>query len=759
LKVIIKKTLFYNFDTDVFMAVTECGKKITGENTTRISNKLEGFSFKIEATKINKNGQDIYQIKEIESIDSVLFSYLKNNIGHIRPTILREILIDYSEEDLINTIIENPIELTKYKYIGDAIAKKINKKWIDNFELFELSYPLAKLGLTENMLNRIFIYINNKKIKAKKYIEMFEKNPYILVDIDNVGFKTSDKIALKLGVNKKSNFRIEAAIKFSLNDTASGNGDTTISKENIYLKINELLELKIDEKFYEECLKSLIKNKEIVLLSEDFYSLKKIYEQEMFILETFSKMNKKKLIPLVENIDLYISEQEKKYHITLGEEQKQAIELLNTGVNAFALCGYAGTGKSTVSKIMLNLFTNKNILCTAVSGIATDRIRKASERPSVVMFSITNNFVRRGNKAINLDNIDVLLIDESSMVNNEQFYYILKKYENRLDKMKIILVGDNAQLPPIGPGNFFTDVVNLNLLPQVSLTTIYRQSKDMKLTTFAEAIRNGRIPSGYDGIYKDFLWYTQEVKDFWPRKKANDPTLDKDKKKNYFDIRKVIVDNYIKKVPKLYKEQQNWNDYVYDNQIITPMKRYTLGVEGINNEIQKKLADTSKKIIFGFNTFCLWDKVVHIKNKEIDTSTNPSLIRAKGSYLEKQKIFNGMLGMIVDIDTYGKKVWVYYPIEKIFCCYGMNDLKFLNLGYAITIHKSQGAEFGNIYMPMTYAHFIMLNHKLLYTAITRAKNKCTLVGEKSAFFYACKNNEKVKRISIIQINFLNFFDS
>jgi len=228
---------------------------------------------------------------------------------------------------------------------------------------------------------------------------MFEKNPYILVDIDNVGFKTSDKIALKLGVNKKSNFRIEAAIKFSLNDTASGNGDTTISKENIYLKINELLELKIDEKFYEECLKSLIKNKEIVLLSEDFYSLKKIYEQEMFILETFSKMNKKKLIPLVENIDLYISEQEKKYHITLG----------------------------TVSKIMLNLFTNKNILCTAVSGIATDRIRKASERPSVVMFSITNNFVRRGNKAINLDNIDVLLIDESSMVNNEQFYYILKK--------------------------------------------------------------------------------------------------------------------------------------------------------------------------------------------------------------------------------------------------------------------------------------------------------------------------------------------
>lgn len=759
MKVIIKKTLFYNFDTDVFMAVTECGKKITGENTTRISNKLEGFSFKIEATKINKNGQDIYQIKEIESIDSVLFSYLKNNIGHIRPTILREILIDYSEEDLINTIIENPIELTKYKYIGDAIAKKINKKWIDNFELFELSYPLAKLGLTENMLNRIFIYINNKKIKAKKYIEMFEKNPYILVDIDNVGFKTSDKIALKLGVNKKSNFRIEAAIKFSLNDTASGNGDTTISKENIYLKINELLELKIDEKFYEECLKSLIKNKEIVLLSEDFYSLKKIYEQEMFILETFSKMNKKKLIPLVENIDLYISEQEKKYHITLGEEQKQAIELLNTGVNAFALCGYAGTGKSTVSKIMLNLFTNKNILCTAVSGIATDRIRKASERPSVVMFSITNNFVRRGNKAINLDNIDVLLIDESSMVNNEQFYYILKKYENRLDKMKIILVGDNAQLPPIGPGNFFTDVVNLNLLPQVSLTTIYRQSKDMKLTTFAEAIRNGRIPSGYDGIYKDFLWYTQEVKDFWPRKKANDPTLDKDKKKNYFDIRKVIVDNYIKKVPKLYKEQQNWNDYVYDNQIITPMKRYTLGVEGINNEIQKKLADTSKKIIFGFNTFCLWDKVVHIKNKEIDTSTNPSLIRAKGSYLEKQKIFNGMLGMIVDIDTYGKKVWVYYPIEKIFCCYGMNDLKFLNLGYAITIHKSQGAEFGNIYMPMTYAHFIMLNHKLLYTAITRAKNKCTLVGEKSAFFYACKNNEKVKRISIIQINFLNFFDS
>ena len=759
MEIIIKKTLFYNLDTNVFMGITECGKKITGENTTRLGNKIEGVLFKIDAIKKKKNNQEIYQIKTIKELDSNLFLYLKNNIGGFRPLILRDILKENTEDELINLIENNPLELTKYKYIGEVVAKKIQKKWKKNIELYELSYELAKLGLTDNMLTKIYEYINSKKITAKKYIEKLENNPYILVDIDNIGFKKADQIALKMGINRKSHFRIEAAIKFVLFDTANSNGDTTIHKNVIKTKIiNDLLEIQIENSFYEECLNNLVENKDLIALNENYYSLKSIYDKEMYILETITNMNKVSLKPITKNIDKYIKEQEDFYKITLGEEQKESIKLLNSGLNAYALCGYAGTGKSTVSKIMLNLFKGKNVICSAVSGIATDRIRKASEKPSVILYYLTSPFIR-GKSKVDINKIDILLLDEASMINNEQFYFLLKRLEHRLDKIKIIFVGDKAQLPPIGPGNFFSDIIDLNLLPYVELTKIYRQSKDMKLTEFAHDIRNGKIPYGYNGIYQDFLWYPQEVRDFWSRKKANDPTLDNDKKLNYKKIRKILVDSYVSKVPKMYERQDNWKDYIYGNQIITPMKKYALGVGMINDDLQEKLSDKSKELIFGFKKFRLYDKVVQIKNKDIDTYYGMKLDRAKGSYLDKERIYNGMLGMIIDIDITAKKVWVVYPIEQFICCYSMNDLKILELGYAITIHKSQGAEFSNVYMPITYAHYIMLNNKLLYTAITRAKKKCTLVGEKSAFAFACKNNDKIKRNSIIQIKFLEYFGS
>lgn len=753
--VVIKKTLFYNQDTNVFMAITNDGEKISGENTTWLKNTIEGFKFNVKGVFKTSRGENILHFEEITLLDDTFFIYLKNNIGLMRADIIREMLEEHSEDECIAMFETNPMALTKYKYVGSAIAEKIGKKWVAQKGLYELSRPLSLLGLSDGFITRIYNYIEKKSMTSEAFLKEFYKNPYILTNVELVGFKTADVIALKMGIDKKSHFRLEAAILFALVEMGNNNGDTAISFTNLKNTTLELMSLKgIEDTFLRECLKNLIKEETVKELSDDNFALKKYYDYEMYILDFITSMNKVPLTPIVSDIDGFIEENEKSMRKTLGPEQKTAVKMMNSGVNAFALCGYAGTGKSTVSNVILNLFKERSVLGTAVSGIATDRIRKATKKPAVIMHYM---IMPTRHKKIHAKDVDVLLIDESSMVNTEQFYWLLKQFEPYKHKLKLIFVGDKAQLPPIGPGNFFTDIIDFNLIPFVELKTIYRQAPDMILTTFAEQIRNGKVPSKYDGIFKDFEFYTQDVADFWKRKKEEDKTLEADKKKNYVKIQSILVDKYVKNVPKDYTNNVYWSDYIYGNQIISPMKKYTLGVEELNLKLQDKLAKKEKEVHFGFSHFYLYDKVVHIKNKDIDCYQGLNLERAKGSYLEKERIFNGMLGMVVDIDNHSKKVYVVYPIEQIICVYNFTELQYLNLGYAVTIHKAQGAEFGNVYIPISYSHFIMLNNKLLYTAITRAKTKVTLVGEKAAFLYACKNADKIKRTSIIQINLIDFF--
>jgi len=752
-EITIKKHLYYNQETDNFLAVTGDGEKISGINTTFLKNNSEGFKFEINGFIVNQKGEDIFKIETMELKDSTFFIFLKRNIGHFRPEILREILVDYTEEQLIEVIENNHEKLADYKYLGAAITKKINEKWIEQKPLYSLSAPLSPFGLTDNLINRIYKYITFKKMYIQEFLDKFFENPYILTNVDLVGFKSADVIALKTGISRNSIFRIESALLYSFMTIADDKGDTAVHLKKLFEEVKELTDQKdLKLSLIKECLENLIKQEMVIELKDDYYSLKKLYDYETYILNFIQDLNKNSLKQLVDNVDDFIKQNETELSMTLADEQKNAIELINTGINAFALCGYAGTGKSTVSKIILNLFKGKNILCTAVSGIATDRIRKTTGQNAQIMHGILMG-------RVDVSYVDVLLIDESSMVNTEQFYHLLKKLEYKKDKIKIIFVGDKAQLPPIGPGNFFTDIIDSRLVPFIELKKIFRQSTDMILTTFAEQIRNGFVPNGYaNGIYKDFQFIKQEVKDFWTKKKtATEKELAEDKKQNQKNTRGIVCDKYKASVVKDYHKNVNWFDYVYGNQIITPMRRYELGVETLNSTLQSMLADTNKCLTFGFVKFCLYDKVVQVKNRMVETFEGLNIERAKGSVLSKRKIFNGMLGMIIDVDMVEKCFYVVYPVDGIICKYTMNDISGIELGYAITIHKAQGAEFQNVYIPMNYAHFIMLNNKLLYTAITRAKKKVTLVGETGAFAYACKTNDKVKRFTTIEaMLFFNF---
>lgn len=751
--IVIKKIMFYNIESNNFLAVTTEGEKISGINSTFLKNNSEGFKFKITGSFVTQKSEQIFKIETIELLDSNFFIFLKRNIGHFRPEILREILSIYTEEQLIDIIENDYHKLTEFKYLGTAIVKKINEKWIEQKTLYELSSPLAAFGLTDNLINRIYKYITFKKMFIKEFLDEFFINPYILTNVDLVGFKSADIIALKTGIPRDSIFRIESALLYSFNSIGDEKGDTAVNFKELVSQVKDLTEQKsLKDTIIKDCLDILIKKELVKELADNFYSLKKFYDYEEYILKFVQELRKREDKPLVNDIDNFIIKNEEELKFTLADEQKNAIELVNSGVATFALCGYAGTGKSTVSQVILNLFKGKNVLCTAISGIATDRIRKATKQNAQIMHGILMG-------KVDVSNIDVLLIDESSMVNTEQFYFLLKKFEYKKDKIKIFFIGDKAQLPPIGPGNFFTDMIDLRLVPFIELKKIFRQSPDMILTTYAEQIRNGFVPTGYaTGVYKDFQFITKEVPDFWNKKNNLDEKEFKaEKKQNQIDIRNILCEKYKVNVPKDYHKNVNWFDYVYSNQIITPMKQYELGVETINNDLQKLLANTEESVSFGFTKFCLYDKVVQTKNRMVETYEGLNIERAKGSVLSKRKIFNGMLGMVIEVDKHEKQIYVVYPVENIICKYSMTDISGLNLGYAITIHKAQGAEFHNVYIPINYAHFIMLNNKLLYTAITRAKKKVTLIGEKGAFAYACKTSDKVKRFSTIEAMFFYNF--
>jgi len=753
--IIINKIIYYNPISDFFIASTTSKEKVAGVNTTWLKEDIKGVEFNITGNYFyDKLKEKTFKIQTIELKDNSFFMFMKKNIGIIRTEILREILNEHTEEEFLKKLENEPLYFTKYKWIGKKSILNVLKKWKKVKPLYELSKPLTVLGLTNNMINRIYKYILENKTDINSFLENFNENPYILTNVDLVGFIKADEIALRMGIDKKSIFRFEAAILYSFNFISQTNGDTVLTVQRIKQEIKEILKLKeVEEDFFKEIILSLLKKKEIIEIKKDYYSLKKHYENEKYIENKIKNILKLPKKSIIEDIEKFIKTNEEFMGIILGDEQKEAIKKVNEGNNIFALCGYAGTGKTTISKIILNLFKGKNILCTAISGIATDRIRKATNQKAVVFQSIIMPYSR-----INLSNIDILLIDEASMINTEQFYRLFEKIKD-IKKIKIFFVGDKAQLPPIGPGNFFTDLIDLNLIPLIELKTIYRQNKDNVLTLFAEQIRNGKIPSKYNAIYKDFEFYIQEVYNMWEKKKRNDPNLPEEKKENQKKVQKIIINKYIKNINYDYTKKENWLKYIYDNQIISPMKKYILGVEGFNNEIQKKLSYDIKSIQLGkFEKFQLYDKIVHIKNKNIDTFEGLNLQRAKGSYLNKRRIFNGMLGIIIDIDIKSKTVYVAYPIEKIICKYNQIELNTLNLGYAITIHKAQGAEFKNVFIPISYSHFIMLNNKLLYTAITRAKQKVSLVGEKSAFFYACRTADKVKRNTILKIENKEFIN-
>jgi ATP-dependent exoDNAse (exonuclease V), alpha subunit - helicase superfamily I member len=333
----------------------------------------------------------------------------------------------------------------------------------------------------------------------------------------------------------------------------------------------------------------------------------------------------------------------------------------------------------------------------------------------------------------------VILIDEASMINLSLMYHLLRAVG---DNAIVIMVGDDAQLPPIGEGNVFSDLLVRDDIPKVKLTKIFRQSEDSVITYFADFIRKGQVPpiKPYHH-YKDMFVVVKNPK---IKKDMDEKTKEEIKEKFYLEIRNMML-NDIKKV----KAGLDYLQAIIDIQVIAPQKKGVLGTDALNEILQDVLnPDNEPVMIRGFK-LKLYDKVIHLKNENMpviptDLDEEDALDIKELEKTKEARIFNGSVGIVVDIDKDNEEFIVDYGFHKVI--YSFDHYKdIVDLGYALTIHKVQGSQFRYVFLPILNNSYIMLNNKLLYTAITRTKEKLFLYTQSFALKRACTNIDQSKR--------------
>ncbi len=637
-----------------------------------------------------------------ENVEKLLI----NNVRGIGKITAHKIYEEFGQNTL-KVLRNNPERLMEinmgHKKAGDII-KNINKFFYEKDNVIMLQ---EKLGLSSKLANKIY-----SKYKDSK-IDDIIADPYRLIEsIDGIGFKKADEIAKNIGFDKNSDHRIKEGIIFCLQD-AMKYGHVYLPKNELIRKAISLLGLSKDK--YKEIELIIDNNYEIINDNNRIY-LKYAYFTEGKIAYDLKRIEQSDCVDntiVNELLDKNIRDLEKNLNIMFASQQKSAIKLAITN-KVSIITGGPGTGKTTITKAIINLYKNlynKEVLLASPTGRAAKRLSEATNIEAQTIHRLLEcSGNGKGNMYFNKNENNklsggLLLIDESSMIDIFLMTNLLKAIP---DHMKLVLIGDIDQLPSVGPGNVLKSIIESNEMPVARLEKIYRQEKDSLIVVNSHRINRGKsIVDNKEGNYKkDFVYI---------------------KCKDDIEIEEKIISIIESKLQKF-----NNIDIIKDLQILTPMKRGVVGLNNLNKKIQDILngkATNKREINYCGTLFREQDKVMQIGNNY------------------SKNIFNGDCGFIKKIDPIKKHISVRYDdingyrdIEYI-----ENEIKEIVPSYAMTIHKSQGNEFPIVIIPICRNHTILLQKNLLYTALTRAKKLAIIVGEEKSLNFCIKNNRIQKR--------------
>ncbi len=619
-------------------------------------------------------------------------------------------------------IIESdPLRLAEVRGISKAKAMEIGAVFHEQAELRRVVVYFDKYSISPVYAIKIF----NRY--GERTIETIEKNPYRLADeIQGIGFKTADMIAFKMGIDENSPNRIKAGIKYVLN-LAAQNGHTHLPLESLIR--NAVTVLNVSEEMIKDMTAQLAA--EQMIYCEKKGDIVRIYLNIYHYAENYTARKLLELDRTAEKVPFDFKEDiaylENTHGIKLAYDQKTAVkEAMEQGV--VVVTGGPGTGKTTTINAIIKLLEVEKyeIVLAAPTGRAAKRMTEATglEAQTIHRLLGTSYISENSSRQIfekdedNPIEADVLIIDECSMIDIILMYNLLKAVPHGT---KVIIVGDKDQLPSVGAGSVLKDIINSGCIKSVVLSEVFRQAAKSDIVLNAHKINNGEYPD--------------------LSKKSSD----------FFFIRRLDINDVVNEIVGLNKTRlpKYLNcDAVRDIQVLTPMKKTPLGVTNLNIVLQEAFNPKSpykNEREYRSTVFREGDKVMQVRN---DYNLIWNIIENGVEKDSGTGVFNGDEGIINKIDPVGEYVEVIFDDNK-YVRYDFSQLDELELGYAVTIHKSQGSEYRAVIIPAFNGPALLLSRNLLYTAVTRAKELCVIVGNSDIVKKMIDNNHEVNRYSTL----------
>ena len=631
-------------------------------------------------------------------------------------------IVRHFGSDTLRIVEEEPERLAEIKGISEKKAHEIAIQIAEKSEMRKVMMFLQKYGISLNLGAKIY-----QKYGDSVY-SVLQENPYRLADdISGVGFKIADEIAYRIGIHTDSDYRIKSGLSYTLLQ-AGGEGHVYLPKEELFKRAEQLLG--VDASYMEKHLVDLSMERKIIQKEEKGQVL--VYPAQYYYLElNTARMLRELDIDCPEDeerVERRISQIQKETGTVLDEMQEKAVKEA-AGHGLLVLTGGPGTGKTTTINAIIRFFESEGaeLRLAAPTGRAAKRMTEATGYEAQTihrMLELTGmpeddregqpvHFERNAENPLEAD---VIIIDEMSMVDIHLMHSLLMAVTAGT---RLILVGDENQLPSVGPGNVLRDIIRSGQFPVVELTKIFRQASESDIVVNAHKINRGEQVE-INNKSRDFFFLKRYDADI---------------------IIRVVIALIQEKLPKYVEAKP------FEIQVLTPMRKGLLGVERLNQILQRYLnpPDPSKKEKeIGQGLFREGDKVMQIRNNyqlEWEVRGRYGIPVDKGV-----GVFNGDTGIIHMINEFAELAEVEFEDGR-YAQYTFKQLDELELAYAVTIHKSQGSEYPAVIIPILSGPRMLMNRNLLYTAVTRARKCVTVVGSEETFREMINNEKQQRRYS------------
>ena len=682
------------------------GRSITFTGYFHDLNEIDTYLFYGKLVTHEKYGEQ-FQVdgyercmpEEKDSIVEFLTSGLFKGIGEAKA----KKIVDVLGKDTLKIILETPDNLLLIPSISKKNVDTLHNKLKEYEASYETIMYLSDMGFSTK--DSMIIY-NTYKKDTKKVIE--EDIYKLIEDINEIYFKKIDVIALKNGVKKDALIRVKASLLYIMDEVSNTYGHSYYFREELLNYLPRVLGVNISNELFDECINKLVDDLKIIIKEDRFY-LREMYESETLIVKRFRLLNSNKEI-IDKRLDSMILELEDFFDIKYNSCQLDAIKK-SYMKDFLIITGGPGTGKTTIMKGIVELYRlmeklsyeklNDKIALLAPTGRAAKRMSEATGMPASTIHRFLK-WSRDTNKfqvnEYNRSKVEFVIIDEASMIDTYLMASLLKGISSNC---KVILVGDDHQLPSVGPGQVLHDLIESHALQVVELTELYRQGIDSNIISLAYDIRNQSVNKDIFNVEDDLT---------------------------FIECR----DNEV--IPNICEICNTYKDLNYKKfQILAPMYKGLNGIDAINKNVQdifNSKSRTKKEKVIGEFNFREDDKVIQLTNMPDDN------------------VYNGDIGIIDRIQS-SPKSEIHIDFDGNLVKYTPANFINFRSAYSISIHKAQGSEFDVVVIPIVNAYNKMLYQKLIYTGVTRAKKKLYIVGDFSALIRASRNtSDDIRRTTI-----------